>query len=585
MIHIGVENVTNARVSNKNDNSPQSCRECPVLGHSTPIRQKDSSNNVEKSPNLDYCPSPILLPYTQEGGNEVAWDWQSSLSKTPDNRSKKQNVQCETPKGTKVLQKKRNSNSPLLYKPLKRKTIKMENIENIGQFAAELQALNERMKIIKETDKNSSNCVEEDAPTIINDKEIRNNEQNCIEKIDDRNNVSKTSASYDDLFDDSIDDSMARCTQEIEEKFNLIAVEGSSTIHSQENIEREESFRANNTSDKTSPVQFTLDERSKEPSAKDFFREDANDNKLKTYSKLSSKRDANSSVRVSGFPSRKDEDLHKRCLNNNNMYRGIEKPCNNKKPSKDSTAELFDIPDDSFDDCLATCVEDEKLLSASTEAGDFLARKNDNTEFEASCKSLTYVPLKRILFCNSVVSEAKLVNSFKTTAKVEAFSTASTENRKFFKTKSLSDQYIGQDAITNAKNKTASGTCASRYTAKSASHLNSLSKCSIVTRTSVSTKPLATNDHCKIEDSANLLTRNAGRTHGSDVNRSAVRDGGDRFVKYNSTGNMNYETKETTKTSSQPTRCTAEEIERKRLRAKMRLEARRKLYSINNINR
>lgn len=589
-----------ARVNNKNDDSPQSCRECPVLDHSTPVRQKHSLNKAEESPDVDYCSISMLLPCTQEGGNEVAWDWQSPLNKTPDSRPKKQSVQCETPKGTKLLHRKRNSNSPLLHKPLKRKLNKMENIENMGQFAAELQALNERMRIIRQSKKQGdhpNDCIEEDAPSTVNmsnAEEIsraKDNGQDGVGRTSDCISASEARTNYDDLFDDSIDDSMAKCTQEIEEKFNLIAVKGDPNVCSQAGIEREQSFPTDNTADNACPVQST-NKISQETTAKDpsYKVTSNNNNKINTYSKLSSRRDADSSIHAASW---KNKDLRKSCLNNNDtVHCRIEKPCDTKTTSKNNATELFDIPDDSFDDCLATCIEDEKLLSMSMEFDESLLRRNDDVKhYKANYKYLTHAPLKGRLFCDDVTSELKPANLLNTTTKVEVCTTGLLENRKFFKTKSLSDQYIGQNAITNSKNTVnAAAQSTSCYTAKP-TRLNSLPRSSTVSYTSVtrvSTNSIATNNHRKIEDNAISLMRGAARTHGSDVNRSVVKESGDRFTRHNSTGNMKDNTKETSRITSQPTRCTAEEIEKKRLQAKMRLEARRKLYSTNlanNINR
>jgi len=563
----------NDKANKKNDNSPQS-KEHPIS--STPLR-KMHNINAEESPDLDSYPSPIF-PCTQEGGNEVAWDWQSSLNKTPESRNNKQNIQFETPKRTKLLQRKRNSNSPLLYKPHKRKTIKMENIENIGQFAAELQALDEKVRFIKQTDnKNPSGLMEEKPPILANmnsEEEIAripNEEQNCIEKVDNHDNIGKNDASesYDDLFDDSIDDSMARCTQEIEEKFNLITDKGNSP-HSQTDIKKEEELPSK--SNETFSVQSTFNEHIKEHLTRNFLPKSISDsNTLKTYSKLSSKRDVNSSIHISV----QKENLHKSHLNNNNMIRShIEKSCDNTRLPKCNIAELFDIPDDSFDDCLATCIEDEKLLSP-TGSNDFSSCRNDNAKYEA--KHLIHASLK---------SEVKPSTSLKTAAKDETSSSIFLENRKFFKTKSLSDQYIGQDAVAGTKN-TSNTSSASCFTTKPKLYWNtSKNMHTNVTRDPVSNNPIVTNDN-KVEDTVISLMRETNRTHGSDVNRYAVKEGGDRFGRYNSTGNMRNDTKETTRSGTQLIQCTAEEIEQKRLQAKMRLEARRKIYSlkiINNIN-
>jgi len=579
VLHIGVEKgmamTKSDKVNKKNDNSSRSCQEQSTSGHSTP-RKQNTNADAQESPNFDYIsPSLILPPCTQEGGNEVTWDWQSSL-RTPENKNKnkKQNVQCETPKGTKLLQRKRNSNSPLLHKPLKRKTIKIENIENIGQFAAELQALNERMRVIKQDDKNhSGDCVkEEEAPTLRNtsrETEIKDdkqnnigeysNEQKSVRETNEHNNTSKkeSSGSYDYYFDDSVDDDIIRCTQEIEEKISLMEKKNSTHLQ----IKKEESC-TNDISNKTS-VQFSSNENCRKPLIKNIL--GANDNTLKTYSKLSLRRDANSSTHIT---TQRSNDPYKLCLNNNNTIQShVKKPCDNKKLPKSNTVDLFDFQDDSFDDWwIAACVE-EKLLSES----DGSSTHKDNMDFRANYKRLTNAPLK---------SEAKSADLLKPMARPETSNT-NLVNRKFFKTKSLSDQYVNQDASTNAKGTTNASYYATRPMNSSRSSISHTS----VARAPVSTKPIVTNDR-KAENNAILLMHGTDRTRGFDVNRCAVKSDG--FVKHHSTGNIKTNTKEMAKTSSQPTvRCTAEEIEKKRLQAVARLEAKRKYFMkiTNNINR
>lgn len=560
----GVENMT-TNVNVNNDSSSRDRQEQPATSCSTPVARK-SIVEVDDSPDIAYSPSPILPPCTQEGGNEVAWDWHCSLSRSPESRSRKQRAECETPKGTK-LPRKRISNSPLLRKPRKRKTMKIENMQSIAQFSADLQALDERMmRVIEENDKNhlSNLAKEEEAPTLMNTigeirtSEIKDDKENNVlgEGSNRCNSIGETSGSnmikkessgnYDDLFDDSVDEDMIRCTQEIEEKFSLIDKGNSTQVKAEEECTKDIT--------KTS-VQSSSSEDYKKPLVRNVL--GAGDNTMfKTYSRLSIKYNTNSSINV---VTQEGKSAYKPCPNNNNIIHSphiVKKPCDNKKLLKSNTVELFDLPEDSFDDWFADC--DEKLFSQSNGT---LARENGNTKFQSNYKCLTNAPLK---------SETKSADLFNPEA-----SNATFANRKFFKTKSLSEQFVNRGANTNAKD--------NRINAARPMHLNS----SKGTHASVSTKPIVTNDR-RIENNPVSLMHNANRTRGYDVNRCAVKSDGDRFVKHHSTGNIKNDRQETTKTGSQPARCSAEEIERKRLQALAKLEAKRKLVSMkitNNINR
>lgn len=570
IIHIVAENVTtNENINENNENSTQKYDECPISNHSTPVTSKQNPN-VEEALEPNHYQSPLLLPCTQEGGNEVAWDWHNSLKKTPESKNKRKIIHCETPKGTKILHKKRNSDSPLLYKPLKRKTI---NLENIGQFAAELQALTKKMSVIKHNDEDYSNNQVVKIEPIIADTSYKeevpineDNKQNSIGEINDHNNVIKE-VNYDDLFDDSIDDDIIRCTQEIEEKLNSIVNEGNST-YLESNIKKEELSQIScvNSASNKNTVQSTSNENIKElPTENIFHRGTNNNNTLKTYSKLSLKRSSDSNIHIAG---QTNKHFYKSCLSDNNMiYSSIKNLADNKKLSKNKPIKSFDFPDDSFDDCLAACIEEEKLLPTIFNS---LVHKNNSAKSEANYGHLTHAPLKLE------------TNSFKSAVKSETSSTNLSTDKKFFKTKSLSDQFINQSMVTNTRNKA--------NPMRTMLHLNS-TKSSMITYTSasVSTNPIVTND-CKVENSAISLMRSATRTYGSgDVNRCIVKEDGNHFIRHHSTGNMKNNTKEVSKTGSQPTRCTKEEIERKRLQALMKLEAKRKMYTemkiTNNINR
>ncbi|KAL0115552.1 hypothetical protein PUN28_010818 [Cardiocondyla obscurior] len=560
----------------KKDDSPGGFNKQLISSHSTPITKNLSANmDIEDSPDLDYCQS--LFPCTQEGGNEVAWDWQSSLSRTPENKKKQKNIQCETPKGTKFMCKKRISNSPLLYKPLKRKAIKRENIENIGQFAAELQALSE--KIIKQNDKSHlSDCNKKKEAPMLNENneketlEVTESIQNCTRESDSKHNSVEEShngnlikkknltGSYDDLFDDSADDDMIRCTQEMEEKINLMEKECSVNV----SVEQEQLHIIDTCKAKTF-VQASLKENNKKSLVKSTLGT-SDCNTLKTYSKL--KRELHGNVHT--IAAQKSVDLYKPCLNNNNtLHSHGKKSSDNKTLLKSNTVELFEFSDDSFDDWLATCVDDEKVLLES----DHSLTQHKEDKFQSNYKHLTNAPLK-----------PPGAESLKLMAKPGTSNTNVLENRKFFKTKSLSDQYVNRAAAANVKNATTNASYYARH------HLNS-GKGPIlrtnVAHTSVSTKPIATNDG-KVDNTAISLMHGADRPRGFGVNRCVVKSDNDRFVKHHSTGNIKNNTPEKTKTKSQPVRCTAEEIEKKRLQAVAKLEAKRKLYSMkmsNNINR
>ncbi|XP_011867548.1 PREDICTED: uncharacterized protein LOC105561823 isoform X2 [Vollenhovia emeryi] len=431
---------TNDRVNGKNDSSPRSCHAQSSASHSTPDTKKPVA---EESPDVDYSPSLMLFPCTQEGGNEVAWDWQSSLSRSPENRNKRRNVQCETPKGTKLLQRKRNSNSPLLHQPLKRKTMKLQNIENIGQFAAELQALNEKMRVIKQNDREHSNvcvkreeastnaCVEEEMSKVRDERSNADARSNVGETTDRTDAVKKEAAngSYDDLFDDSVDDDMIKCTQEIEKKFSL---------QDKESFTQSPTKKGDQCTDDASSRTQSGSKESCRKSSVSGVSGASNNKTLKTYSKLSLRRDSGIHT------AQRSKDPDKPCLNNNNTTSSrVEKLRDSKKLPKSNTVDSLNFSDDSFDDLLTTCFEDEKLILLSSYG--CLTRKDGNAKVQANYKHLTDAPLK---------SEAKSADLLKPTAKPEMSSANFLEKRKFFKFKSLSDQYANRDASTSVRDTT-----------------------------------------------------------------------------------------------------------------------------------
>ncbi|XP_076761538.1 uncharacterized protein LOC143429699 [Xylocopa sonorina] len=527
-----------------------------VSGHSTPLQKRDSLIEMEDSPELDYRCSPISM-LTQEGGNEIGWDWQVTNNKNSNEKPKMTNINNETPKRTKQLQKKRSSNSPLLQKPLKRKQVKMENIESIGKFSAMLKALDEKMKSIQQNCnnravKNEIDSVCEDENKLMiesnNEEVVVNNYKSKVDSITVNSNDEKD-ANYEDLFDDSIDDSMVKCSQEIEEKLNLCSTKRNDIMELSTLSEEKESSSI-------SEREFNLltSVNSNQSSKSSNISKTSSTNTsghLRTYSNNSLK--TNSIVNV--LPS------YSKLFNDNVI---------DLTDTKQSLQDISDFPDDSFDDCLATFMEDDKLSEY-----DFCSSNLNHTNHSKNVRKQA-VP--------STINDKKISNSSfsKSTAHnsrssncgnsrlitnnlvkpvtdkeivLNSFPNKSdSENKKFFKSKSLSDQSFCHRNFHSRTNVTTS--------------LNSV-------KPSVSTTFPATSGQNSTKNNHSSLINGLGNTH--TLNRLEEKEG-NCIVKYKSTSNLcsTREVKE-----FQPMRCTPEEIERKRLEAKLRLEAKRKLHQTN----
>ncbi|XP_076235383.1 uncharacterized protein LOC143179860 [Calliopsis andreniformis] len=571
--------------------SPQTSYDIRLSGHSTPIRKKDSTEDVEGSPELDYRCSPIFLPCTQEGGNEIAWDWQTSASKNYNDNIKAQN-NVETPKRTKQLQKKRNSNSPLLQKPLKRKQVKMENIENIGKFAAELKALTERMETMQQNCDNCTAVKEEDmdkngdgrehehgtkilikldnenSDDIMLDVNISNNKPNVNIITDDR---IKKKSNYDDLFDESVEDSMVKCSQEIEAKFNLCETKGHDAIELSTVIEEKE---FSSISEKDNQYLTASNHSTESSKNSNIFRSSSSMNtssRLRTYSNNSSKTNSTSNASIlnsTGTSSCKS-------ISNNNVIKHM-------LQEKDKYA----IPNDSFDDCLATCVEDDKLLSKLSEYDfNFSSTDNNPSNSNKNSKQASLNPINNKPISNSFVPKAesslrivkpnshnnsKLISNdlvedisglnHKEMVQKSFIGNTALENRKFFKTKSLSDQYFYHNKASSVNSRPSKTTLSSEKRFQSNSARSPVSTTFPLVK---GQKPYESNKLSSINGVENAWTFNRSEEKESST-----------AIKYKSTSNL-YSIKEIKE--SQPVQCTPEEIERKRLEAKMRLEAKRKL--------
>ena len=567
------------KVDLEND-SHQHSYESRVTGHSTPIRRKEYTYNIEDSPELDYRCSPISLPCTQDGGNEIAWDWQVPGRSTSNENAKAHNSLVETPKRTKQLQKKRNSNSPLLQKPHKRKQVKMENIENIGKLTAELMAIAEKMKSMQQTCGNSTAANEdsvkyEEESRLLNELDIDSSDalsELVINKDKPKTGVitvdsdRKKGPSYEDLFDDSVDDSMIKCSQEIEEKLNLCKSKGNDIpIMSTVAEERELSSKSENEN-----LYFTASNNSAESSKNSSACKSSSSvgasSRLRTYSNNSSKTTSLSNASVS---SSKDSSFLKPHFINNAL---------NVREN-----DLSQFPDDSFDDCLATCMEDDKLLSKLAEydfpasnADNSLSRSrktykqgtSDTTNNRKTSKIVgTLYNAKSSSHGNSKLITNDLADDSAASYRSEAIQKSFTgnsplENRKFFKTKSLSDQYFHPQKPSAVNGKTNQTVLSSDKRYQSNSYSLSASTASSIVK---GKKPYESNKFPSVNGVEN--------THA--LNRLEEKDAGNSAVKYKSTSNL-YSIKEVAR-DSQQVQCTPQEIERKRLEAKVRLEAKRKL--------
>ncbi|XP_066592667.1 kinesin-related protein 8-like isoform X2 [Prorops nasuta] len=472
---------------------------------STPIRNKDNIQNAKNSPEHEYGHSPVSLPLTQDGTNEVVWDWQNSLPSTVNNRG---SFSSDTPKRRKLLQKKRNSNSPLLYKPPKRKLVKEKEMESMGQWKAELQALSEKVKTIQETEDinicNDRNLKENSNGTeLIVDVNVYNSDNSTkMDSNTDDSTSQKESADYSELFDDSIDESMMICSQEIESKFQSCAIADA-------------------------------------------------------------------------------------CIITNN-YTYEQTSCVQKIKSEKSNSILLDFPDDSFDDCLANCIEDDKLTPKTIkstynfkneECSNMLSEANKfhSSNVTQKCNmsnkfAKSFVHSKKnqedshlidITNGNITVQPNSITN--KIVPQTDPIHTSLMENRKFFKTKCLSDSYFAQNNHANNKDKFGG--------VKSSMNKNLPVKGLIRAQSNSNIQSVSTN--ASIKFSSKTTTSSLS---GLQINRLNKKEDN-----INVQAGRNIESHEPTK-NSQTVHCTPEEIEKKRLEAKMKLEAKKRQASASNVN-
>lgn len=164
---------------------------------------------------MKYSESPVE-PLTQNPPNEVGWDYQNG-----DSRAAALSMEISrTPKRNPLLSKKRNSNSPLLYKPLKKKLLQADLHGQVVGLIEDLIAIETSTKTIKEKTVSQQKENAEDSCLIVEMNNESMDDSNIKLQVSDESpGCSVTHAKIDNDFamNDSVnDDLMIQCTQAVE---------------------------------------------------------------------------------------------------------------------------------------------------------------------------------------------------------------------------------------------------------------------------------------------------------------------------------------------------------------------------------
>lgn len=276
-----------------------------LTDHSTPIRNKVDS------PEINYIESPINEPLTQHPPSEVGWDYRHSLKNSEDGNAQNNMDSCTPKRSTNyLLSKKRNSNSPLLYKPVKKKLMqeKQREQQNMENFLSVLKQIESKAKqrkdndeVSKKTDSSAESQLDIDMEVVSDDSDMKLQvSANTNESPGQGKNEKVQVKSHNALLDDSIEEMMVLCSQEID------------------------------------PKEFGVKENQKIPV-------------LCTIPENSSETSGNKSSKENIQPSNSIE----RLINISDV--------SSKNSSKSNKSESF--PDDSFDDCFAEINDKEILLN------------------------------------------------------------------------------------------------------------------------------------------------------------------------------------------------------------------------------
>ncbi|XP_015109222.1 uncharacterized protein LOC107036027 [Diachasma alloeum] len=472
---------------------------------STPKRPKPQSQDALTQ---EYRTSPLLL--TQDTNNEVAWDWQSPQTKT---KPKAKPEASSTPKRPRLVHKKRNSNSPLVYKPFKKRIIKREDSASLDQWKNEFLALNARIETVASHESSTENVeLNEIADELVFDDDFENEndvivitdspDDPKITKVD-----SKEKESLEDLFNDSLnDESMLRCSQEIEAKLNIGPARGSSAPKNPQKP----------------PVSAPS------PSA-------------------------------SRFKKHKSEPIDK------NPSRDLGASSKDFKASDFIDLDDLVFPDDSFDDLVkAACATTAKYedtttgkqkeersetvsvgSSGSSGGGSGSGHQRKDFQGKMSAKGTSAVPQRANM----------QRGGFSGNRGAPGTQMASGNDRRFFKSRNRSDSSFDSSSRLSSMN-SYSGFSVGARGGKTSS-------------TSVSTQMMDLRRTQSAIDRKNFfMTKENSNCGINNFDRLRVRDDGNTVVSSGS--------------SRSQAQCTPEEIERKRIEAKMKLEAKRKMQMTQN---
>ena len=562
--------------------------------HSTPKRPTKHNDPQDLG---CHRVSPIFLPMTQDGGNEVAWDWQSPVTKSKNEKSKTNGESSSTPKRKNFHLQKRNLNSPLLYNPIKRKLLKSDGEkESVDKFTEKMRALSEQIKTVPKDNENRETLVENENLSESEDDLFTQIDMGKLVEFDsklDENPIPKKDTvakmSFDDLFDESLNESMVKCSQEVEEKLKLESC-------------RDNLSHSNLTKSSTKDISWHL------PNSRNVETK----NKSKVETKNSSKSSTNSSKSSQG--SFTAVDSKSSILVNvtskgdkipgvakNSKSRELPKPPEVKKlpeiskPAVNSTKnDIYEIPDDSFDEFLAVCIDDvEKKVTAETSrygktyASPHSSVPNDKSRrFENSTAKKVLLPplvqasssivknnnpdVRGNSTSHSFVSHSESSDNLKTgpTKASRIVSQSPNQERKFFKSKSLSTSNFVEESA----NKTRSSTTTGKGWKSNVFVCGNNSS-------SVSTQRSA-NQQNNQNHAWQLPVSKPGNTGISNVvNRNVKKEAIFNIVKTNDRLQDGRVAAEASRATQSTTICTPAEIERKRMEAKMKLEAKRRLMA------